>query len=244
MTTADRSAWVTTALWATIVGVTMYIAGWAVGGAVREGYDPIDQAISELFALGSPWSSRGPLLAGLLFSGTAMLLAAPALHRSLPGRGLLGPVLVAVAGLGTLAVAAAPCSAGCPGSMNGGIDRAHTIAAGVSYVPLVLAPVAFGWRLRRAMPRLAGWSVALGGIALVGLVVRYLGVVEDAPGLQQRLFNTVADLWYLLVAVVLLRRGGGQHTQPTGSRAGQQARACISPRVNPHHDPAHDEADS
>ena len=217
MRATSRPRWVTGALWAAVVGVALYIAGWAVGGAVREGYDPVTQSISELFALGAPWSSRGPLLVGLVFSGVAMLVAAPALHHALPGRGRSGPVLVALAGLGTLAVAAAPCSAGCPGTANGGIDRAHAIAAGLSYLPLVLAPVAFGWRLRRAMPWLAVSSVTLGGVAFAGLIIRYLGIIDGAPGLQQRVFNTVADLWYLLVAAVLL--AGGADDRGPGARA-------------------------
>lgn len=208
--------WVLAALWAGIAGVLAYVAAWALGGALRDDYDPMTQAISVLYAQGAPWPSRGPLIAGLLLSGFAMVALAPAFDRALPGRGRLGPLLVLVAGLGTLGVAVAPCSAGCPGAGAGGIDTAHTVAAGVGYLALVLAPLAFGWRLRHAMPRLAAWSWTLGGLALAGLVVRYLSPLDVAPGLQQRLFNTIADLWYLLVAVMLLRGRGG--VVPAGSQ--------------------------
>lgn len=197
--------WTTARLWAGALGVLGYIAAWVWGGLTTAGYDPMNQAISELFAVGAPARARIPLVAGLVFSGAAMVAIVPVLHRLLPGRGRLGPALVALAGLGTLAVAAAPCSAGCPGAEAGARDVAHTLAAGVGYLALVLAPVAFAWRLRSAMPRLAVWSAVLGGIALVGMTIRYLGLIEVAPGLQQRVFNTVADAWYLVVAVLLLR---------------------------------------
>ena len=191
---------------AAIVGLSTYIGGWLVAGWLRAGYDPREQAISELFELGAPWASRGWVVVGLLLSGAALIAFGPALDRALPGRGRLGPSLVVIAGVFTILVVAAPCSPGCPGTGTAWNDTAHTITAGVGYVSLVLAPLAFAWRLRAVAPRLAAWSLALGALALTGFVVRYLGVVPRWPGAQQRLFNTVADLWYLIVAMHLLRR--------------------------------------
>jgi hypothetical protein len=217
MGTTDRQAvttppWVRASLWFGLLAVTLYVGGWVIAGRVRSDYDTREQAISELFELGAPWSSRGWLVAGLVLSGLAFLVLAPALHRALPGEGVLGPVLVVVAGVGTLGVVVAPCSEGCPGTGTSPTDTWHTVTAAVGYVALVLAPLAFAWRLRRAAPRIAAWSVVLGGLALTGLVVRYLGVVPAAPGWQQRTFNTIADAWYVLIAVWLLRqtRGAGR----------------------------------
>lgn len=190
-----------------VVGLAAYIGGWLVAGLVREGYDPFEQAISELFARGSPWSSRGWLVAGLLLSGIALIVFGPALDRGLPGRGRLGPGLVVVAGVFTLLVVGAPCSAGCPGTGTAWNDTAHTITAAVGYLALVLAPLAFAWRLRHVAPGLSAWSWAIGGAALGAFVIRYLGVIPHWPGFQQRVFNTLADLWYLVVAVWLLRAG-------------------------------------
>jgi hypothetical protein len=191
---------------AAIVGLGAYIGGWAIAGVVRAGYDPREQAISELFELGAPCTSRGWIVVGLLLSGVALIAFGPTLDRGLPGTGRLGPLLVVVSGVFTVLVVAAPCSPGCPGTGTAWNDTAHTITAGAGYASLVLAPLAFAWRLRRAAPRLAAWSFALGAVAGAGFVVRYLGVVPAWPGAQQRLFNTVADAWYLLVAVRLLRR--------------------------------------
>jgi hypothetical protein len=201
-----QPAWVRATMVFGLAAVTVYVAGWAVAGRLRAGYDPREQAISELFELGAPWVSRGPLAAGLALSGLAFLLLGPALDRALPGRGRLGPALVLVAGIGTLGVLAAPCSAGCPGAATTTTDLWHTITAGVGYGALVLAPVAFAWRLRADAPGLAAWSVALGGTSVVLFAAYVVGSVEAAPGLQQRLFNTIADAWYVLVALWVLRR--------------------------------------
>jgi hypothetical protein len=203
---SDLPPWVRGALWFGLFAVTMYVLAWLVGGLVRPGYDPRAQAISELFELGAPWSSRGPLVVGLVLSGLAFLVLAPALDRAMPGSGRLGPVLVLVAGLGTLGVVAAPCTPGCPGAATSSFDLWHTITAGGGYTALVLAPLAFAWRVRGHEPALARWSVLLGGTAGLLFLVHVLGLLPGAPGLLQRLFNTIADAWYVVVAVWLLRR--------------------------------------
>ncbi|MEX2549477.1 MAG: DUF998 domain-containing protein [Nitriliruptoraceae bacterium] len=191
---------------AAIVGLLTYVGGWWIAGSVRVEYDPREQAISELFELGAPWASRGWVVAGLLLSGVALVAFGPALDRGLPGTGRLGPLLVVTSGVFTVLVVGAPCSPGCPGTGTAFNDTAHTITAGAGYLSLVFAPLAFAWRLREVAPRLAAWSWLLGGVAVTGLVVRYLGVIPQWLGAQQRLFNTVADLWYLIVAIRLLRQ--------------------------------------
>jgi hypothetical protein len=207
--------WVRASLWFGLVAVSVYVGGWFLAGVLRDGYDPREQAISELFELGAPAAPRALLVVGLLLSGVAFLLLGPALDRALPGTGRLGPVLVVVAGIGTLGVAAAPCSEGCPGLGASPTDTWHTITAGVGYTALVLAPLAVGWRVRDVEPRLASWSAAIGGLGLLLFVGYVLGVVDAAAGLQQRVFNTIADAWYVLVAVWVLRRDPTRSPAPT-----------------------------
>lgn len=203
---APLPGWVRASLWFGLVAVTLYIAGWAIAGQTRDGYDPSEQAISELFEIGAPWASRGLLTAGLALSGIAFLLLAPALDRALPGKGRLGPALVVLAGVGTLGVLAAPCTPSCPGFGTTATDSWHVITAGLGYSALASAPLAFGWRLRHDTPRLARWSAIIGGVSVVLFLVHVSGLVPVAPGLQQRVFNTIADAWYVLVAVAVLRR--------------------------------------
>ena len=214
--------WVRGTLWGSLVAVTIYIGGWAVAGQLLPGYDPREQAISELFELGAPWAARGPLVAGLVLSGVAFLALAPALHRTLPGHGLTGPVLVAVAGVGTLGVLAAPCTPGCPGAAASTIDLWHSVTAGTGYTALAVAPMAFAWRLRRVEPGLARWSALLAAAALVLFTLHTLGIGLLPPGVQQRVFNTVADAWYVLIVVWVLvqdarrRRHGAVTAAPAG----------------------------
>jgi hypothetical protein len=198
-------AWVRGSLWFGLVAVVLYIAGWALAGQLRRGYDPTEQAISELFEIGAPWASRGLLVVGLALSGLAFLLLAPALDRSLPGHGRLGPGLVVLAGVGTLGVLAAPCTPGCPGFGTTTTDSWHVITAGTGYGALASAPLAFAWRLRRDAPTLARWSAIVGALSVGLFAVHVSGAVTTATGLQQRLFNTVADAWYVLIVLAVLR---------------------------------------
>lgn len=202
-----------------VIGVVAYVATWAVLGAVREGYDPLHQAISQLFELGAPaWQQR--TLAGvLLVTGVALLPVGPVLDRTLPGTGRLGPALAVLAGAGTAAVAFFPCTAGCPGFGTTTTDTMHVLLAGGGYIGLVTAPVAFAWRLRDTAWRdLALAGLVLGGVATVGFLTRNLGL-EVYGGLQQRIFNTLADAWYVVAAVVVLRRRQVVASRSTPERA-------------------------
>lgn len=196
--------WVRAAAGFAAVGVTAYVASWAVAGRLRVGYSPSEQAISELFAVGAPAGPRALVIAGLAVSGVAFLALAPALDRALPGRGHLGPVLVAMAGVGTLAIIAAPCTVGCPGAGATSTDTWHGIWAGVGYGGLATAPLAVAWRVRDGDPVLARWSWLIGGASAVLLVSFTAGLLPLPSGLHQRVFNTVADAWYLLVAARIL----------------------------------------
>lgn len=190
-----------------IAGVVAYVASWAAAGAMDPDHDPVEQAISELFAVGAPGPGRAMLVAALGFSGIALVVFGVAMDRGLPGRGRAGPVAASFSGLMTVLVALAPCTQGCPGYGSSPTDTAHTLVAGAGYLALLIAPLLTAVRLRVVAPRFAAWSVVFGVVALSGFAARYLGVLDSYGGLQQRVFNTVADVWLLLVAVWLLRRG-------------------------------------
>ncbi|MBW3661814.1 MAG: DUF998 domain-containing protein [Actinobacteria bacterium] len=191
--------------WAGIGGVAAYVATWAVLGATRRGYDPLRQAISELYAVGAPVQQARTMTAVLVITGVLLVPFAWTLHRRLPGRGALGAWLVVYSGVMTAAVAFFPCSAACPGYGTTFDDSVHVITAGSGYLALVLAPLAFGYRVRHKEPGFAAWSWLLGAIATAGFVIRTAGVTDALGGLQQRFFNTTADLWLALAAAVVLR---------------------------------------
>ncbi len=216
-----------------VFGVVLYVSTWAVLGFVVDGYDPLRQAISELFDLGAPAWSRRTLSSVLLVTGFALIPFGFALDRALPGRGRLGAWLIAAAGVGTAVVAFFPCTDGCPGYGSTFTDTMHVVWAGGGYLGLVLAPLVFGLRLRGTdAGRLATAGLVLGGLATAGFLLRNIGP-EVLPGLQQRVFNTAADVWFLLAAVEGLRRlrsGAGEDQAGTG--AGDRSANASSPAAN------------
>lgn len=200
-----------------VVGVVAYVTAWAVGGVLWEDYDPARQAISELFAHQAPTRTRLPLSIGLVLSGVGLVVFGWVLHVGLPGRGRLGSALAVLSGVMTVAVVAFPCTAGCPGLGTTPTDTLHVVTAGSGYMALVLAPLAVGWRVRHVLPGLALASLVLGGGALVLFGVYSLGSVDEAPGLLQRVFNTMADAWYVVAAAVVVRRSSGSRGPGAGA---------------------------
>ena len=193
--------WVLPVLVAGAVGVIGYVSAWALAGVWTEGYDPVSQAISELFALDAPARPAWLVRAALIATGVVLVPFGWALHVTLPGTGLAGPLLAAVSGVATALVVVFPCTAGCPGIGASATDTWHTIVAGTGYAALVLAPVAFGVRMRGHDDRFAAISIAVGFIAGLGFAARAFGVGSELTGLSQRIFNTLADAWYVLAAL-------------------------------------------
>lgn len=208
--TAARPGTVVTVAVLGVLGVVAYVATWAIGGLVWDGYDPTRQAISELFAIGAPATVRAPLSAGLIASGLGLVAFGWAMDVGLPGRERLGPALAVLSGVMTMAVVFFPCTAGCPGAGTSFTDAMHVVTAGSGYVALMLAPLAVAWRVRDARPGLAMAGWVLGGGALALFLARTLGLAPEHSGLQQRIFNTTADAWYVVAAWVIVRDWSGR----------------------------------
>lgn len=212
---SDLPPWVAPVAVVGAAGVVAYVAAWATAGVWYTDYDPVRQAISELFARGAPPGPARLVRGSLVVTGVLLVPFAAALDRGLPGRGRAGPVAAGLAGVMTVLVGVFPCSEGCPGPGTSLTDALHGITAGIGYGALVAAPILSGFRLRGRADRFAAVSLVLGGLAAGGFLAHATGLVEEAGGLLQRIFNTTADLWYLLAAGVLVRRarsaGGGDH---------------------------------
>lgn len=188
------------------LGVVGYVTAWAAAGGWRAGYDPVTDSISELYALGAPPGPARLLAGALIVTGLLLLPFAAALHRGLPGRSRAGPVVCALGGVATAVLATVPCTAGCPGLGASPVDTAHVIIGGVAYAALVGTPLLFALRLWPHDPGLARTSAAIGAVAGLGLLARALGLGVPVTGALQRVFNTVADAWYVLAAAVVYRR--------------------------------------
>ena len=170
-----------------IVGPTAFVGAWLVGGLLREGYRPTVDTISRLAEQGvatQPLMTAGFVAFGVLLPVFATQLRPRALRVS-----------ATTSGLATLAVACTPLS------RDGGttVDTLHLIAALAGYVGQAASP----WAGASQLPRPA-LSRALTVLAAASLVA---SVVDPAhAGLWQRLGLTLVDVWFVVLAVRLLRQ--------------------------------------
>lgn len=174
-----------------IAGVVSFVTAWAVLGAIRKGYNPLDDAISQLAELGAP--RREWMTGGIVAFGLGAVSFAPALG----GR---AGVALATAGVGSFGVASFPCTEGCPGAGEL-TDTGHAVAAGLHYMAFVLTPV-LASRKRS--------SVLASAIAAVALGMHVGGLGPN--GLMQRIGLSTLDLWLVAAALQYLR--GQSATEP------------------------------
>jgi hypothetical protein len=175
-----------------------FVSAWVVCGTVRDGYDPVQEAISQLAREGT--SNRAGMTAGFL--GFGLLL--PVFAQHLPPRIGAGAGLrrsMTVAGASTLAVAAFPLQRD-PGGVG---DALHALSAGLGYVAMAASPALAAAPLRHAgRSRAATASVAVSAVSAGSLL---LSLTPAPTGLWQRAGLTAVDVWFAAMAVWSLRRG-------------------------------------
>lgn len=190
--------------WGGVAGPVLFIAAWALGGAIEAGYSPVHEPISRLAAVDA--SVRLLMTTGLVAFGLALLLHAGALRAAVPGPAWKAAFATGVATFGVVAFPLGQTS------MTDAVHGAFAIAAyaTVVAVPLLAArPLAASGR--RGVARL---SVATGVVSGLCLAATVLGAT---PGLLQRVGLTLVDLWIVASAACLLRRG-------RTARSGEQSR--------------------
>lgn len=183
-----------------ILGPTAFVGAWLVGGLLTDGYDPIEQAISQLAREGAP--TRALMTSGFVLFGLLMPVWARVIRRELDSRAVGGAVTVA--GLATFAVALLPLTRE-PGGTQ---DLLHAGAAGLGYIAMAVTPLLAAAPLRRlGRDRAAATSVVVGLVSVAALVGT-VAVTERSGGLQ-RLGLTVVDVWHVVAAGWVLRRTRG-----------------------------------
>ena len=201
MGSTDRRAW------GGIAGPAAFITAWAVGGTIRSGYSPVDDAISLLAAVGA--STRPLMTAGFVAFGVGVPVYATALRKAVPGPAW---TMAAATGLATLGVAATPLDT------SATVDATHGIFAAIGYVTLAATPVLAARPLVVAGHRTAAMASAAIGIAS-GLCLAGT-VLGPGHGLWQRLGLSLGDAWLAATAVWLL--------------SGERRRAVPVPPVDRH----------
>ena len=175
-----------------------FVGSWAVWGALRDdGYDPVQDAISQLARIGAP--DRAGMTAG--FVGFGLLL--PVFAQRLPellgaGRGLR--TAMTVAGVATLGVAALPLQ-----REEGGLgDLLHAVAAGTGYLAMACSPaLAVQALAREGRATAAATAAVVSAVSATALVV---SVTSGPTGLWQRVGLGVVDAWFAGWAIWTLRR--------------------------------------
>jgi hypothetical membrane protein len=192
-----------------IVGPVAFVAAWLLCGAATEGYSPVDEAISELAAVGAP--TRVAMTTGFVVFSVGVGWFALACRPRLPGWSWLALGLAAAA---TLGAAIFPL-----GEDGADFDAAHGAFAGLGYGFLVAAPLLAAVAYRRAgdQPEAIA-SLAVGVVAAACLLA---SVSVEANGLFQRLGLTVVDAWIVVLAVAILRNpAAGPGVSPGDGRNG------------------------
>lgn len=174
-----------------IVGPVAFATAWAVLGARKVGYNPVEDHISRLAAEGVP--ERALMTSGFVAFGVGLPLYAVALRDAIGGKAWLAATAT---GLATLGVAAFPLDG--PAG-----DGAHALAAGAGYATLAAVPLLAARPLARGGQ--IGWgrlSWAAGAASAACLLATVAG---PASGLFQRLGLTIGDVWIVATAIRLLR---------------------------------------
>ena len=174
-----------------IIGPAAFITAWAVLGARKPGYNPIEDHISRLAAQGV--AERPAMTAGFVAFGIGLPIYALALRRSVDGPAW---VTAAATGIATLGVAAFPLD-GPTG------DGAHALAAGFGYATLAATPLLAAKPLARAgFSRWSRFSWIAGAASAACLLATTAG---PATGLLQRAGLTIGDAWIVSSAAAILR---------------------------------------
>jgi hypothetical protein len=193
-----------------LIGPAAFVTAWAACGAAKQGYSPIDDAISRLAAVGTP--TRPFMTAGFVCFGVSAPIYASALRRHLAGPAWLTAVST---GIATLGVAAFPLG------VSATIDTVHGVMATIGYATLAATPLLAVRPLIAAGHREAATiSLAAGVLAGLSLAATVLG---PAHGLFQRLGLTTGDLWLAASAVAMLRTPlNASSCRPASARPGPE----------------------
>jgi hypothetical protein len=176
-----------------VLGPLAFVGAWVFAGATTPGYSPVDDAISDLAAVGA--STRVVMTIGFVAFGCGLIAFGAALRAIHFGPAWIPAVAT---GAATIGVAATPL-----GGWSG--DGAHAAFAGVGYATLValplLAATSFAAIGRRAW---AYASVLTAGISGAFLLASTL---DTNHGLWQRLGLTVGDTWIVVTASMIVVAG-------------------------------------
>lgn len=186
------------------------LIGVAVTGALYPGYSHIDQAMSELGALGAPTHEISPLInnypLGVLFIAFGLAVYAT-FKQSWPAKA--SGALITLHGLASFATGYFSCDVACGLENPSTSQSLHNLAGLVMFLSLVLASALWTYLALQLLNRrgFAFFSLACTVAALA--VLPLMGAAVESGqgfGLYQRINYGASLLWVAGLAWVLLRR--------------------------------------
>lgn len=179
--------------WAGIVGPGLFVAVFLVLGAVKPGYDATARFVSE----GSIGELGWIQIVNFVVLGTALLAFAAALWNSYGDEvsGRIGAGLMAAVSVCLILSGVFVTDSGTKIVSRHGL--VHVLAGMVVFGGLMLACLAFAWRLR-ANGEFAAYSVATGLFIPMGFVMT--PAAGRWTGLAQRVLIIVAWTWITVLA--------------------------------------------
>ncbi|MBX3686048.1 MAG: DUF998 domain-containing protein [Rhodocyclaceae bacterium] len=190
-------------------------------GALRPGFDHVDQYISELGERGGANADLmrfgGFMLTGLMHVGFAAAFNAMLLgmsrHRWLTR---LVALLIALDGLGRVGAGVFACEPGCLGAES--LDqRLHSLSATVAFLSIIAASLLAGPLLLRTPPlgKLAAYSFASGCAGILFLALMSASEsTHVGTGLYERLASGALSLWVCVIALRLWWLADGARAIP------------------------------
>jgi hypothetical membrane protein len=180
------------ALVAATIGPIQSVAGWAIAGALWEGYDPIRKTISDLAANDSPVQLL--MSSFFILGGTLSLVAAVyAKAFAMPGR-----VMIFLAGIATygFTIFATPS--------QDSYSTPHRIFASIAFVLMAAWPL-FSMRRDKSFPWIirpvgAILSTMFMTVLAVWFLLSWLDPTFTAVGLAERVM-AVAQVWYMAFVI-------------------------------------------
>ena len=171
-------------------------------GAIRPGYNPVSQFVSELAERGS---STEVVMRITGFFVPGLLVIAFAAFLLIRSAGPIVAILLIIHGVGRLTAGMFPCDPGCPASGSSVNQAVHNAAAMMNGLTLVAAAAFCSvrmWRVGRN--RFAFYSLASAIAAAAFLVLMFMDVTTRTyVGLLQRLSFGVLHVWMAAFALSL-----------------------------------------
>lgn len=189
-----------------ILSAAFLVFATLLGGALRDGYQPVRDSISELYETGAP---NARVLMILFTAYHALVIPfAVGLHRGLPRAryGWVGPLLLALAGLLGIPLGSyARCDPGCFGATTFR-GQLHGILVLIT-VPLIFSAMFAIWRRLRHHAEWLGYARYTLGTMLFGVTfgVAMIPFVQGPyAGLLERVSVSLILQWYIVMGAVLI----------------------------------------